>query len=237
MSITITQQPAKALVFTNDNAVFTVVAEGEGLTYQWQHHTATGTSWMDTSSTGSTTDTMTIKAQSYRNRYGYRCKITDASGEVAYTDEVLLIIVDTDSDKGLVSLSYMTDIGDAIREKTETTDKIVPADMAAMIRGIEGREIFTGYITGTGSISTYSLGVSLPVYDKYCFVVMPVNVSRYCGFKMVLGTITCDYCFTAAATREGGWNINFENGTIKNQYFTPAEGETFKWWYFEEKVG
>ena len=74
-------------------ARFSVVAEGEGLTYQWQ--LKKGSSWADLSSGGAKTSTMSIKADSSKDGKVYRCVITDVNGEQIVTNEVSIAINDT----------------------------------------------------------------------------------------------------------------------------------------------
>ena len=142
--------------------------------------------------------------------------------------------------KGLINESTLTAIADSIRAQTGTADGILPADMPAMIRGI-GRPIYTGFIGGTGETSaTYSLGASLPVYENYSFLLVPADFSDdeivcyYCGYKMVVGNMSVDYLRTQTSILHDSWNIDFENGTIQHQYFSPGANEVYKWCYFEE---
>lgn len=89
-SITITQQPADVTALVGTNAKFTVVAEGKGLTYQWQ--LKKGNSWANQSSGGSTTKTFTVKAEESRNGKVYRCLIINADGEQLATNPVTLTV-------------------------------------------------------------------------------------------------------------------------------------------------
>lgn len=235
MAITITKQPVNQAVFTNGYAVFTVEATGDGLTYQWQHHTATGSTWMNTSSTGSTTDTMTIKAQAYRVGYRYRCMIADSSGAVVYSDIAVLQIVDAGSQKGVVSWESLRDIADAIRAKTETTETMLPSEMAAMIAAIKaGGEFYTGTFTGPTTTMEVSLGVSLPTFTNYCFMIVNTeNGNRQGGLKSVIDGVTTNLCYVAGNTNTKVWNIDFAAGTIQNQDFTSTSGNVYRWCYFE----
>ncbi len=75
---------------------FTVEAVGSDLTYQWQYQTTNGTKWYNctaTTSEGYATDAITLTATKGRNGYKYRCMVTDAYGNVAYSDEATLTIV------------------------------------------------------------------------------------------------------------------------------------------------
>lgn len=146
--------------------------------------------------------------------------------------------------KGLIKDSTLTAIADAIREKTETTDKILPTNMAGLIESIGGRTIYSGSFLGAGENVAHPLGVSLPTFENYTFFIVPRNAkwgtneyNYFCGRKSVYGTITIDYLRTQASVVSGYWNIDFENGTIQNDYFQPAEGAQYDWWYFEERLG
>ena len=89
-AITIVSQPVSYVGPTGGTARFTVVAEGEGLTYQWQ--LKKGSSWANLTSGGATTSSMSIKTDSSKNGKVYRCVITDANGEEIMTDEVMITI-------------------------------------------------------------------------------------------------------------------------------------------------
>ena len=77
----ITQQPQDVSAAENANAIFTVAANGTGLTYQWQFQaTDNPGAWTNTSAAGYNTNTLTVQALSSRNNYEYRCLITNADG-------------------------------------------------------------------------------------------------------------------------------------------------------------
>ena len=89
-SIIISQQPSDCTALVGTNAKFTVAAEGEGLTYQWQ--LKKGNSWANQSSGGATTATFSVKAELSRNGKVYRCLITNADGEQIATNPVTLTV-------------------------------------------------------------------------------------------------------------------------------------------------
>ena len=89
-SITITQQPSDLSVLVGSKATFTVAAEGEGLTYQWQ--LKKGSSWSNQNSGGATTPTFSVNADLSRNGKTYRCLITNAEGEQIATNSVTLTV-------------------------------------------------------------------------------------------------------------------------------------------------
>ena len=88
----ITTQPVSQTAAAGSNAKFTVTATGDGLTYQWQFKTATG-SWGTTSATGNKTATLTVPVTTAKNGYQYRCVITDKYGLTATSDAATLTAV------------------------------------------------------------------------------------------------------------------------------------------------
>ena len=60
-------------------ASFTVAAEGEGLTYQWQYKSLKDGKWYNTKVDGYDTPTMRIEVTAARNGMQFRCKVTGGS--------------------------------------------------------------------------------------------------------------------------------------------------------------
>ncbi len=90
--ITITTQPADFTGEAGIDATFTVVAEGNELTYQWQYLNVGATNWRNSSQSGNKTDTLTIPITEARNGQQYRCVITDADGNTITSDAATLIV-------------------------------------------------------------------------------------------------------------------------------------------------
>ena len=90
----IIDQPADALVEENQEASFTVKAEGTGLSYQWQF-SPDGKNWSNTKMTGFDTDTLKVQALAYRNNYYYRCVIKDVQGG-SVTSEAGQLLIQSD---------------------------------------------------------------------------------------------------------------------------------------------
>ncbi|PWJ70775.1 hypothetical protein B0O40_0624 [Ruminococcaceae bacterium R-25] len=93
-AIDITTQPKNYSGPVGSTAKFSVAAEGEGLTYQWQ--LKKGKTWADLSSGGAKTPTMSIKVDDSKNGKTYRCLITNAAGEQVATDEVTITVKNPD---------------------------------------------------------------------------------------------------------------------------------------------
>lgn len=247
MAITITKQPTCKAAFANDTVTFTVEATGDGLTYQWQFSQDSGGSWSKLYWDGATTDTMTFAANETRAANLYRCMITDALGNVVYTIAVTLTMLDVASANGLVSSETLKSMANAIRAKTATTDKIFPADMAAMIAGLSvGSEVLTGTFTpSSDGVYTHYLGSSLPAYENHRLIIY--GTTSYAVHEMLNGTIR-DIASAAARyetiNRDGSyWDIDNATGSITyrtkegniSTAFIFGIGVTYEWCYFELK--
>lgn len=137
MAITIIKQPTNITALVNETVSFSVVAEGEGLTYRWYYSSDKGVTWQTAGMSGMNTAIMSGTADMWRNGYMYRCHITDANGDIVISNEILLTILESLPERGSIDLAVMSDIADAIREKTGKTDRMQPTDMATEIGNIE----------------------------------------------------------------------------------------------------
>ena len=92
--IKITEQPRHYCGTVGSTAKYHIEAEGEGLTYQWQ--LKKGNKWVNLTSGGATTQTLTIKVDESKQGKCYRCLVTDKTGSSVPSDEVDLWIVEPD---------------------------------------------------------------------------------------------------------------------------------------------
>lgn len=88
--VTITAQPEDFYGNIGETAVFTIVAEGEALTYQWYYSTD-GQKWSKSSQAGSNEVTITIPIKAIRLNQKYRCSITDENGYKLISSEVSIL--------------------------------------------------------------------------------------------------------------------------------------------------
>ena len=88
----ITSQPENCTLPENETAVFSVAASGEDLSYQWFFRIGAGAEWTKSSAAGAQTARFSVEAQSYRNGYQYRCKVTNPGGSV-YTNAATLTVL------------------------------------------------------------------------------------------------------------------------------------------------
>lgn len=91
--LSILAHPEDQAAAVGDNAVFSVTADGEGLSYRWQYCTPNG-SWANcTAATlGYSTDTISVSVTQGRNGYRYRCTVRDTSGNTATSEAAALTV-------------------------------------------------------------------------------------------------------------------------------------------------
>ena len=129
VELKITAQPADFTGMTG-NAVFTVAATGDSLTYQWQYRTsATATKWSNSPATGNKTERVSIAIAQYKDGYQYRCVITDGYGNSVTSDAATLIYGASD-----------------VTEETKLEITSQPHDFG----GTSGNAVFTVVATGDG---------------------------------------------------------------------------------------
>ena len=88
MSFAILQQPQDQVTEIGVDAVFTVEARGVK-SYQWQVDSGNG--FVNSSSVGNKTKSLTVPATAVRYGYKYRCKLTGINDSVIYTQDVKMI--------------------------------------------------------------------------------------------------------------------------------------------------
>ncbi len=91
-SLTITTQPSDYTGAVGENAIFTIEAIGDNLTYQWQYQNVGTDFWQNSSQSGNKTATLSVPITEKRNGQKYRCVVTDASGNSVTSDEATLIV-------------------------------------------------------------------------------------------------------------------------------------------------
>lgn len=84
----ITKQPYTDSQVLGNKYAFEVEAIGKGLKYQWQYKESSNDSWKNATATGNKTRSLKVQATKARHGNYYRCKITDAAGNVMYSKTV-----------------------------------------------------------------------------------------------------------------------------------------------------
>ena len=98
----ITKQPVSTVAKVGKQTTFTVVATGDGLTYQWQWSADGGKTWKNTSTT---TASYTVTPSASFNGYKYRCVITYSNGKSVISDEATLYVLADDCEVKTASIA------------------------------------------------------------------------------------------------------------------------------------
>ena len=87
----ITVQPVNITAFEGQRITMSVVATGDGLSYQWQYKKPTGTSWINFN--GATSASCTKSMVNTWDGWKYRCVITDTDGNSIATEEATITLI------------------------------------------------------------------------------------------------------------------------------------------------
>ena len=90
--LTILQQPEDFTGEEGETAVFTVLAAGYQVTYQWQYRNGESQEWRNSTMAGSRSSTLVVPVIKERNGQEYRCVLTDGDGNMIATQEAELQI-------------------------------------------------------------------------------------------------------------------------------------------------
>lgn len=97
-SITITSQPQDQTVTVGETATFEIVAQGDGLTYQWQYKAPGSSSFTNsTKASATTTSYQIIPGNTSVNGEKVRCVITDENENELISDEATLYVTESEA--------------------------------------------------------------------------------------------------------------------------------------------
>ena len=88
---TITKQPEDATATLGTKATFSITAEGNGLTYQWQYQKVGKTTWVNSTSTGNKTNTLKVSATTGTNGMTFRSVVTRQAEIATISEDAALI--------------------------------------------------------------------------------------------------------------------------------------------------
>ncbi|MBR0355630.1 MAG: leucine-rich repeat protein [Oscillospiraceae bacterium] len=89
---TVIDQPQNVSAKAGDGVAFSVYAIGPNRSYQWYYRKSASDSWKKSTADSATTADLSITAESYRDGYQYRCKVSNAAG-YAYSRAAKLTVV------------------------------------------------------------------------------------------------------------------------------------------------
>ena len=178
----ITSNPSDATVAEGATATFTVVADGSGLTYQWQKNSGSG--WTNvTTGSGSTSATYSFTAAMSDSGTQYRCVVTGSCGSPA-TSAAALLKVNRAAPSNLTyssnPASYIvhTAIAPNIPSVTGTvTSYSVTPSLPAGLLLNAATGVISGTPTAASPAATYTVTAANSVGSTSCGVVIEVAPS------------------------------------------------------------
>ena len=90
--LSIIRQPVSCKQIAGAKVHFSLEAEGEGLTYQWQFRKPGSSTWANAGYYNAKTENLTFVQNEGRSKNTYRCVVTDAYGKTVESDEVEAIL-------------------------------------------------------------------------------------------------------------------------------------------------
>lgn len=234
--LVITGHPNNIAVKSDEQVRFYVSVNGDVSAYQWQYLSPRSSVWRDSSLDAGKRAAFIFGASTSLDGYKYRCKVTGTDGSSVYSDSAELIVINVRKGNGLVPLDTLSALASSIRAKTKTVGRMLPDDMPALVDTIEAPLSGTLVIGENDGVNRYSLGIPLPEYENYCFMLVSGTnlTNRYGGIHRSVGGNDVNLCFVGDQAYTSVWNINKEAGTIFNQSFSPSAGNVYQWIYYKE---
>ena len=207
VDLAITKQPTNFEGDVGETAKFTVEAQGDYITYQWQLKKGSNT-WADQSSGGATTSSFSIKIEDARYGKQYRCVITDASGEQVITDTVTIM---RKQPKATITLNA----GAGHFEDGNNTKEVVVNQGRIVFDDFENPDIigyaFTGWLYNGQPINVFNVTGDMELTADYTKIWLVTFNANGGTFEDGEGTMDC-------VTNPGYYNIDEELIPVKEGY-------------------
>jgi len=218
-------QPRSVVAKPGETVVFSVVAGGTGLTYQWKYKNATATSWSNTTLAGAKTDTLTVSNLDGKNHNGrqYKCVITDANGAVLETAVVTIgvsyFISNAKSLTAEAGTNAVFSVDYSIKEGTAYQWQFKrPNESAWANTGNPGNKTDTLTVTAKESLNGY----------KYRCVVTDPNFAEPIYSKEATLTVET---LTFGITSQPRSLISTPGATVTFTVKATGQGLTYRWKY------
>ena len=121
-ALAITKEPDDVVAPAGSQVTLTIVASGDGLTYQWQTKNSPTSGWANTGLTGAKTDTLSFKPTEAFDGRKYRCIVKDSQNNTVISREILLkveLIIDS------VKYEKLDDTSVMVSEYLGTKERVV----------------------------------------------------------------------------------------------------------------
>ena len=232
--ITDVKNPTDQTVVLGYKGQFTAGATGEGLKYQWEYKRPDGEKWIETAMEGATKMTVYIESTTARDGYQYRCRITDVTGLVTYTEPATMRVlsfkshpVETFAATGTtVTFTVATSVNDGFTYQWQYRRNATASWTNTTMTGYDTATLSVGatlarngyeyrcVLTGSKNSKIESKGAVLHVGDPVVITAQPQSLTATAADNAV---------FTVEATNVYAYQWKYsKNGTT--WYTTSAEG-------------
>jgi len=234
--ITIVEQPEDYEGPAGEYALFTVEAEGEGLTYQWQVYKSGA--WKNTSMPGNTTDALEVEILTSRDGMQFRCVVKDANGNQEITETATLSVLPFSITSE--PEDYEGPVGEKATFKVETDGEDLKYQWQVYKSGAWKNTSMTGNNTDTLEVEITEARDGMrfrcvitadgytAVSDEVAIIVKPVTIVITSQPKDFTGTIGETANFEVYAEGEGltyQWQV-YKNGVWKNTSLLGNDGSS-----------
>ncbi len=234
--ITITTQPVSQTVAVGAKANLSVVAEGNGLTYQWQYKKKTATTWSNSTAAAAKTANWDLTVVASHYTFDFRCKITDADNNVEYTE-----IVNIDEPYIVITTQPTSQVG-AVGSKV-TLSVAATGKTALTYQWQYKKKTATSWTNASGKTASWQLTVQATHYtfDFQCVIkdaenhtvtteivnINPIGITTQPTDKIAAigDKVTLSVVATGSSALTYQWQYKKKTATS----WTNASGKTANW--------
>ena len=215
---TITKQPANASAYKNENAVVTVTATGDGLTYQWYYKHTDMSSF--SKAQGYTSKTFTNKMVAACHGEKIYCVVTDKYGNSVQTNTVTLTL----KNKATITKQPANITG--AKGATVKTSVTASGDGLSYTWYFKNKGA-SSYSKSSTTTNTYSMTLDATRSGRQVYCVVK---DKY-GNTVKSNVVTLSIKQTAKITKQPA-NVSAAKGaTVKTTVTAVGDGATYTWYY------
>ena len=216
--VKITKQPANASAYKNENAVVTVTATGDGLTYQWYYKHTDMSSF--SKAQGYTSKTFTNKMVAACHGEKIYCVVTDKYGNSVQTNTVTLTL----KNKATITKQPANITG--AKGATVKTSVTATGDGLSYTWYFKNKGA-SSYSKSSTTTNTYSMTLDATRSGRQVYCVV---MDKY-GNTVKSNVVTLSIKQTAKITKQPA-NVSAVSGaTIKTTVTAVGDGATYTWYY------
>ena len=225
--VIITTQPENYFGSVGGTATFTVAAEGDRITYQWQRSINDGETWDNIS--GGTSTTLSVPIQASLNGYLYRCIAKDFMGHIATSQAGKLTV-----SSGLSTISEFEPEFTVINEPDDYYGR--PGDTATFIVEAEGENLSYNWLCRAPGASNFEYLTSSDATTNTLRVEMTA-ASNGAEYRCFITDANGDMGSTRIATIKLDildWEMEYNTSGIRTK--RSSEEKTYNYIYAGDKL-